>query len=87
VGAFCAQEELTMVLNLSPELEAALNEAAKRYGLAPDGLVLSILHERLLGAPPLLEPRDDWERRLRAAAINCGVSLSNEALSSEGLYD
>jgi hypothetical protein len=35
----------------------------------------------------LREPRDEWERRLRALAMDCGVSLSNEALSSEGLYD
>lgn len=32
-------------------------------------------------------PRDDWERRLLTIGTDCGVSLSNEALSSEGLYD
>lgn len=30
---------------------------------------------------------EEWLRRLRSAATDCGVSLSNEALSSEGLYD
>jgi hypothetical protein len=35
----------------------------------------------------LREPQDEWERRLRALAMDCGVSLSNEALGSEGLYD
>jgi hypothetical protein len=35
----------------------------------------------------LREPQDEWERRLRALAMDCGASLSNEALSSEGLYD
>jgi hypothetical protein len=30
---------------------------------------------------------EEWVRRLRAIATDCGVSLSNEALSSEGLYD
>jgi predicted DNA-binding antitoxin AbrB/MazE fold protein len=34
-----------------------------------------------------LEPRDEWERKLLEAATDCGVSLSNEALSSEGLYE
>ena len=43
-------------------------------------------------APPLptknsLEPRDEWERRLLSAASDCGVSLSNEALSREEMYD
>ena len=32
-------------------------------------------------------PRDEWERRLLAIGTDCGVSLSDEALSSEGLYD
>jgi len=31
--------------------------------------------------------QEEWLRRLRGAASDCGVSLSNEALSSEGLYD
>ena len=36
---------------------------------------------------PLLEPRDEWERRLLGIGLNCGVSLSNEAVSSEGIYE
>jgi hypothetical protein len=36
--------------------------------------------------PPVV-PQDEWERKLFAAAIDCGVSVSNEALSSEGLYE
>ena len=35
----------------------------------------------------LVPSRQDWLQRLRSAATDCGVSLSNEALSSEGLYD
>jgi hypothetical protein len=31
--------------------------------------------------------QEEWLRRLRSAASDCGVSLSNEAVSSEGLYD
>jgi predicted DNA-binding antitoxin AbrB/MazE fold protein len=33
------------------------------------------------------EPRDDWERRLQSAAIDCGVSLPDTALASDALYD
>jgi len=36
---------------------------------------------------PSIGGADDWLRRLRSASTDCGVSLSNEALSSEGLYD
>jgi hypothetical protein len=31
--------------------------------------------------------QEEWLRRVRSAASDCGVSLSNEAVSSEGLYD
>jgi len=34
-----------------------------------------------------VEPRDDWERKLFGAAINCGVSVPDAALSSDGLYE
>jgi hypothetical protein len=33
------------------------------------------------------DAQEDWLRRLRRAASDCGVSLPNESLSSEGLYD
>jgi hypothetical protein len=48
----------------------------------PEGAKVQVIIVR-----QLREPQDEWERRLRALAMDCGVSLSNEALSSEGLYD
>lgn len=76
-----------MVLTLGPELDAALNEAASQRGVAPEVLALAALRERFLGAASSLQPRDEWERGLLAAARVCGVSLPDSALSSEGLYD
>lgn len=76
-----------MIITLGPELEAALTEAARRQGLAPETIALNALRERFLGMAASLQPRDEWERGLLAAARDCGVSLSNSALSSEGLYD
>lgn len=35
----------------------------------------------------LREPQDDWQRRLRQAASDCGISLPDSALSSEGIYE
>jgi hypothetical protein len=35
--------------------------------------------------PPV--PVDEWERALFSAAIDCGVSVPDAALSSDGLYD
>ena len=76
-----------MVITLTPPLEAALSEQARRRGVAPEALVLEALRERFLPAPSPNEPRDEWERRLFGAAIDCGVSVPDSALSSDGLYE
>ncbi len=75
-----------MVITLDPELDAALLEAARRQGIAPETLAINVLRERFLVAATL-QPRDEWERGLLATARDCGVSLPNSAVSSDGLYD
>jgi hypothetical protein len=80
-------QENAMVITLGPELEAALNEQARRKGLSPEVLALNALRERFLVPPPAGESRDEWERRLRQIATDCGVTLPDAALSSEGLYE
>jgi hypothetical protein len=75
-----------MVITLPPQLESALTEQARRRGVAPEALALDVLRRHLVPiAPPV--PADEWERRLFAAAIDCGVSVPDAALSSDGLYD
>jgi hypothetical protein len=80
-----------MSINLPADLQTIIRDEALRLNTTPDQVVEQLVRRHLSMttqlAPPLLEPRDDWERRLRAIAIDCGVSLSDEALSSEGLYD
>lgn len=76
-----------MVINLTPQLETVLNEQARRLGVAPETLALNALRERFLPEVPPVEPRDDWERRLFGAALDCGVSVPDSALSSDGLYE
>jgi predicted transcriptional regulator len=75
-----------MVITLDPDLESALNDLARKEGVAPEVLALKALRERFLTAAAL-QPRDEWERGLLEAAQDCGVSLPDWALSSEGLYD
>ncbi|MFW6169214.1 MAG: hypothetical protein ACODAD_01910 [Planctomycetota bacterium] len=75
-----------MVIELGPDLEAVLSDAARQQGLAPEVLAVDALRERFLGKLPVA-PRDEWERGLLDAARNCGISLPHAALSSEGLYD
>lgn len=76
-----------MVITLGPILEAALNDLARQQGVTPEILALNSLHERFLAPAPQIQPQDDWERHLLEAATDCGVSLSHEAVGSEGLYD
>ena len=76
-----------MVITLGPELETALTDLARKQGVAPEALALEALRERFLAPALAIQPRDEWERRLLAAATDCGVSLSHEAVSSEGLYE
>ena len=51
-----------MVINLGPELEAALNEVARQKGVAPEELAVKALQERIRALAVLL-PRDEWKRR------------------------
>ena len=55
-----------MDIKLPSELEAALNESARRSGLSPQELAVSVLQERLLGNSAPFTPTDDWERALLA---------------------
>ena len=75
-----------MVITLGSDLESALNDAAHKQGIAPEVLAINTLRARFLAAATL-QPRDEWERDVLAVAQDCGVSLPDSALSSEGLYD
>ena len=75
-----------MVITLPSHLESALAAQAQRRGVDPETLALDLLRQHLLPAAPPT-PVDEWERRLFAAAVDCGVSVSDDALSRDGLYD
>ena len=71
-----------------------LLERATRHGRTPAEEAKAILVEALHGKHPAgcapvdalrIQPQDEWERRLLGVATDCGVSLSDEAVSSEGL--
>lgn len=80
-----------MTINLSADLEAAVADEAQRLGTTPDRIVELALQERLRPQVVQSSPRapnpDERLQRILAATKECGISLSNEALSSEGLYD
>lgn len=74
-----------MTLNLPPELESALAAWAAIRDMTPDALALEVLLQHLLPAPPT--PRNELERKLLSAALPCGVTLTDEQLSREVMYD
>jgi hypothetical protein len=78
-----------MVVKITPELEAALTEQARRRGIDPEALAIETLRNRFLStaSAPAVEPRDEWERKLFGAALDCGVSVPDSALSSDALYE
>jgi hypothetical protein len=76
-----------MTIELPAVLDATLRAEARREGLEPEAPVLRVLRERYARNATLPEPRDEWERRLLAMGRHAGVSLSNEALSREEMYD
>jgi hypothetical protein len=75
-----------MVITLDSDLAAALNEHARGQGVAAEDLALNALRERFLVPALKVQPRDEWERRVLELAKDCGVSLSDAALSREALY-
>jgi hypothetical protein len=76
-----------MVITLTPQLEAVLSERARQRGVTPEVLALDALREHFLPASDPLEPRDEWERRLLEMGTDCGVSLTDEQLSREEMYE
>jgi hypothetical protein len=76
-----------MVITLGPELEAALNQAADKRGIAAESLAIEALRERFLSTSASLQPQDEWERSILGLAKDCGVSLPDSAVSSEGIYE
>jgi hypothetical protein len=76
-----------MVVQLTRQLEAMLTEKARQRGVAPEVLALDALREKFLSNIPPVDPQDDWERKLFGSALDCGVSVPDSALSSDGLYE
>jgi predicted transcriptional regulator len=80
-----------MTITLPSDLETALAEQARQQGTTPETLALEALREKFalkeLQQSPSLQAQDIWEATLLSVGTDCGVSLSHEAVSSEGLYD
>jgi hypothetical protein len=76
-----------MTLTLSPELEQALARRAQENGTTLEQAALDMLRQSLLPRTNSNQEQDAWTARLRRLASPAGVSLPEEALSREALYD
>lgn len=78
-----------MVVALNSEMEKAVKEQAERTGKTPEEVVNEALRRGLLPdyREQLPPPRNEFERRLRNLALPAGVSLTNEQLSRETIYE
>lgn len=74
-------------VTLPAELERVAVEEARRAGQSTQEFVLGILRRSLLSLNSTPTDEQEWRQNLTAATVDCGTSLSDEALSSEGLYD
>ena len=72
-----------MTITLTPEIEAALIMQSQRQGVTPEEVALA----RLRTISQKNKPQEAWLRLLRSATSDCGVSLADEAVSSEGIYE
>ena len=78
-----------MMITLTPDIEQILTKAAERQGTTPEALALTQLRSL---APidyrdTLPPPISEWQRELRSIGVPCGVSLTDEQVSRESLYD
>src|SRR5438552_1235319 len=62
---------VTMIINVGPDLEAALNGAAQQQGRSPEDIALNALRERFIGRRLPFQPQDEWERLLLSEATDC----------------
>jgi hypothetical protein len=77
-----------MTIHLSSHWENLLSQKAAQEGTTPEALVLAALRDKYAqDQSATAPPNNQWESLVRGIGQNCGVSLSHEAVSSEGLYD
>jgi hypothetical protein len=81
---------MTLTIELPPEVEEALRDEAKSRDSTPEELAAEAVRQRFAGRSKHDPSRLSSEERLallRSIGRPAGVSVPDEALSSEGLYD
>ncbi len=77
-----------MTIHLSSDWENLLSQKAAQEGTTPKALVIAALRDKYAqNQSAASAPSNEWESIIRGIGQDCAVSLSHEAVSSEGLYD
>ena len=78
-----------LTITLAAELEQGALAEAKRRGIPVQDLTAEALRAHLAAISESRTPASahDWQQKLAAIGVDCGVSLPDEALASEALYD
>ena len=76
-----------LTITLPEELEAVLTQHARESGSTPEQIALDTLQRNLLPRPDASEAQTAWAARLRRVATPAGISLSEDVLSREALYE
>jgi putative addiction module component (TIGR02574 family) len=77
---------------LTEEIKAELDRRVAEMDRNPNaGVRWEVARARVLGGfrneSPPIEPQDEWERGLLEVATDCGITLPDSAVGSEGLYE
>jgi|GEM_PF-2623932 len=75
-----------MVIELDSQLLNALNEAAIKRGTTPEKLASFLLRLALEQPTPPMDHKS-WVKVLRSIPVECGLSLPDEAITSESMYE
>jgi len=67
-------------------LATVIAERARQSGTDPSTLANEALRERFQPVPTL-EEHEEWMQKLLSVSKDCGVSLTDEQLSREHMYD
>ncbi len=80
-------QQADMNLDLDAELETKLTALASSQGTTPAEYLRLLLRQQVV--PRITRPlsKEEFERLLRSVGTPCGVSLTDEDLSRETMYD
>ena len=76
-----------VTITIPPDLERAMNARAIQTSSTLEQIAIDSLMNAFLGPDSLTIDHDEWVTKLRHVASPTGISLSEESLSREELYD